>query len=38
MVRMNFWTGILFGVVGVWAFHHFVSPVPGPNVAAKRGA
>lgn len=26
---MNFWTGILVGVAGVWAYHHFVKPLPG---------
>lgn len=35
---MNYWTGVLTGVVAVWLFHHFVQPMPGPNTAAKRGA
>lgn len=37
-MRMNFWTGILVGVAGVYVFHHWVSPMPGPNSAAKRQA
>lgn len=32
----GFWTGIIVGVTTVYVFHHFVSPLPGPNAAAKR--
>jgi hypothetical protein len=35
---MNFWTGVILGVVGVYVFHHYVTPLPGPNSAMKRGA
>lgn len=34
----GFWTGVLVGVAGVYLFHHFAMPLPGPNSAAKRGA
>jgi hypothetical protein len=26
---MRFWWGVLAGVGGVWAYHHFVKPLPG---------
>lgn len=29
----RFWAGLIVGVVGVWAYHHFMSPLPG----GKRG-
>lgn len=28
-MRAGFWTGVLVGVVGVYAYHRFVSPLPG---------
>ena len=34
---MNFYTGILVGVLGVYAFHRFVSPIPGKSAAGSRG-
>jgi hypothetical protein len=30
---MNFWWGVGVGVVGVWAFHRFVKPIPGKSAA-----
>lgn len=32
-MRPGFLWGVLVGVAGVWAFHRFVSPLPG----AKKG-
>jgi hypothetical protein len=32
-MRPGFLMGVAVGVVGVWAWHHFASPLPG----AKRG-
>lgn len=29
----RFWMGALVGILGVWAYHHFMNPLPG----AKRG-
>lgn len=26
---MRFWHGVILGVGGVWAYHHFVKPLPG---------
>lgn len=34
---MNFWTGVIVGVVGVYAFHRFVAPMPGGKQTAGRG-
>lgn len=28
-MRSGFWTGVLVGVGGVWAYHKFVKPLPG---------
>lgn len=30
---MNFWTGVIVGVAGVYVFHRFVSPLPGKAAA-----
>lgn len=30
---MGFWGGVVVGVVGVWAFHKFVRPLPGAKGA-----
>lgn len=27
----HFWFGVVGGVLGVWAYHHFVSPLPAPK-------
>lgn len=27
----GFWGGVLLGVVGTWAFHRFVKPMPGKS-------
>lgn len=27
----GFWGGVVVGVVGVWAFHRFVKPIPGKS-------
>jgi hypothetical protein len=27
-MNKNFWMGVAVGVVGVWAFHAFVKPMP----------
>lgn len=32
----RFVTGVVAGLVGLYVFHHFVRPLPGPNVAARR--
>jgi hypothetical protein len=29
MKKMGFIPGVIVGVAGIWAFHHFVKPVPG---------
>lgn len=29
MMSKGFVTGAVVGVLGVWVFHHFVSPIPG---------
>lgn len=31
IMRHGFWTGVVVGVVGVYAFHRFVKPIPGKN-------
>ena len=31
LMRHGFWTGVVVGVVGVYAFHKFVKPIPGKN-------
>jgi hypothetical protein len=28
-MRGGFWTGVLVGVAGTWAYHKFVKPMPG---------
>lgn len=28
-MNKQFVTGVVVGVLGTWAFHHFISPVPG---------
>ncbi len=28
-MRAGFWTGVIVGVAGTWAFHKFVRPLPG---------
>jgi len=33
---MNFTTGVIVGILGVYVFHHWLMPLPGPNSAAKR--
>jgi hypothetical protein len=27
----DFWIGVVAGVVIVWGYHHFVSPLPAPK-------
>jgi hypothetical protein len=34
---MNFYTGVIVGVAGVWLFHKFVSPIPGGKSGARSG-
>lgn len=34
---MNFWTGVLVGVAGVYVFHRFVSPIPGKSAGSRSG-
>lgn len=29
----GFWGGVVVGVLGVWAFHKFVRPLPGGSAA-----
>lgn len=28
-MRAGFWTGVIVGVAGTWAYHRFVNPLPG---------
>ncbi len=28
-MKFGFWSGVIAGVAGVWAYHHFVKPLPG---------
>jgi hypothetical protein len=28
---MKFWHGVVIGVGGVWAYHHWVKPLPAPK-------
>lgn len=28
-MRLGFWSGVVVGVAGVWAYHKFVNPLPG---------
>jgi hypothetical protein len=29
----GFWGGVVVGVLGTWAFHRFVKPMPGKSAA-----
>lgn len=28
-MKFGFWSGVIAGVAGVWAYHHFVKALPG---------
>lgn len=30
-MKGGFWVGLIVGVAGVWAYHHFVHPLPGAS-------
>lgn len=30
----DFWVGVFVGVVGVWAYHAFLKPLPGKTAGA----
>jgi hypothetical protein len=36
LTNPTFLTGVVAGVVLVWAYHNYVNPMPGPNKAARR--
>lgn len=36
LTSRDFLIGVVAGVAAVYVYHHFVNPLPGPNLAAHR--